>query len=78
MYNCAETSLNHSSTSVVAPGSGGSNRTHSVFASTTVDGSKSSFTTPSQLSRSHSPMAAIRWVLCTEQFCHMTDDWTLG
>ncbi|XP_069677644.1 anaphase-promoting complex subunit 1 isoform X2 [Periplaneta americana] len=55
----AEGSLNQSSLSLLVVGSSGSNKTHSVFASTTVDGSKSSFTASPQLSRSHSPMAAI-------------------
>jgi hypothetical protein len=58
----------------LAVGSSGSNKTHSVFASTTVDGSKTSFTSSPQLSRSHSPMAAIRWALQFQQFYHVTDD----
>ena len=62
MCNCVETSVNHSSASIMAVGSSGSSRAHSAFASTTVDGNKSSFTSSPQLSRSHSPMAAIRWV----------------
>jgi hypothetical protein len=41
-----------------------------VFASTAVDGSKTSFTSSPQLSCSHSPMAAIRWVLKFQQFSH--------
>ena len=62
MCSCVETSLNHSSASIMAVGSSGSSRAHSALASTTVDGNKSSFTSSPQLSRSHSPMAAIRWV----------------
>lgn len=70
MCGCVDSSLNHSSASVLAFGSSGSNRTHSVFASTAVDGSKTSFTSSPQLSCSHSPMAAIRWVLKFQQFSH--------
>ncbi|KDR08910.1 hypothetical protein L798_00564, partial [Zootermopsis nevadensis] len=59
MWSYFESSLNHSSGSMLAGGSNGSNKIYSVFTSTAVDGIKTSFTSSPQMSRSHSPMAAI-------------------
>lgn len=74
MWSYFESSLNHSSGSMLAGGSNGSNKIYSVFTSTAVDGIKTSFTSSPQMSRSHSPMAAIRWALKFQQFYCLTDN----
>lgn len=58
--SCMESSLNHSSVSVVAVGSNGSMKTRSVFACTTTDGNRGSFTSSPQRSHPNSPMTAVR------------------